>query len=122
MNTIKKSFLITLVTLSVFPSSVLAVTYKPTITVQTQTTSKTPTTIKPGNAMMVAKVEYLLPYPGILPDNPLYFLKAARDKIIEFLIADPVRKAEFYILQSDKRLGMTSMLLEKGNTTRAETT
>ncbi|MBI3577350.1 hypothetical protein HY086_04910 [Candidatus Gottesmanbacteria bacterium] len=46
----------------------------------------------------------------------------ARDKIIEFLIADPVRKAEFYILQSDKRLGMTSMLLEKGNTTLAETT
>lgn len=69
-----------------------------------------------------AKVEYQLPYPGILPDNPLYFLKAGRDKLMDFLIVEPVRKTEFYILQADKRLGMAMMLLDKGSTTLAETT
>lgn len=50
------------------------------------------------------KSEYVLPYPGMLADNPLYFLKKIRDTILENLIADPNRKIEFYILQSDKEL------------------
>lgn len=49
-------------------------------------------------------IEYDLPYPGILPGNPLYNLKMIRDRAIEFLISDPRKKAEFYLLQSDKRL------------------
>jgi len=57
---------------------------------------------------------YALPYPGILPDHPLYFLKTLRDKIIESLIADPVRKAEFYILQSDKYMNTAIFLQQKG--------
>jgi hypothetical protein len=36
-------------------------------------------------------VDYQLPYPGILHDNLLYKLKALRDKLVEFLIADPLR-------------------------------
>lgn len=106
MNAIKKSVLITLVALSFAAAPIGAV--------QVQTTSKSTT--------MVKKVDYLLPFPGILPDNPLYFLKAGRDRVMDFLIVDPVRKAEFYILQADKRLGMTVQLLDKGNTTLAETT
>ena len=51
---------------------------------------------------------YLLPYPGMLPDNPLYMLKAMRDRVINFLIADSQKKAEFYLLQSDKRLNAVS--------------
>jgi len=47
-------------------------------------------------------VDYPLPYPGIMIDNPLYALKNLRDKIMELLIMDPVKKVEFYILQSDK--------------------
>ena len=109
MNTIKKSILITLVTLSTLTFPALAAT-------------KIPTSTKSTDVMMVKKVEYLLPFPGVLPDNPLYFLKAARDRIMDFLIVDPVRKAEFYILQADKRLGMTVQLLDKGNTALAETT
>jgi len=31
-------------------------------------------------AAMKLKSEYALPYPGILPDHPLYFLKDFRDK------------------------------------------
>ena len=68
-----------------------------------------------------AAIDYTLPYPGILPDNPLYFLKDLRDKIIEFLISDPVNKAEFYILQADKKLNMGITLSGMGKTTEANT-
>lgn len=51
-------------------------------------------------------VEYALPYPGILPDHPFFFLKRIRDSVMELLISDPVKKAEFYLLQADKRLSM----------------
>lgn len=56
------------------------------------------------------KVNYELPYPGMLPDSPLYFLKQARDWILDKLIVDPVKKAEFYILQADKRVAMGIVL------------
>ena len=59
---------------------------------------------------------YLLPYPGILPDHPLWFVKAARDTLIGFLIADPLKKAEFNLLQSDKRISAGEALLKKGKT------
>lgn len=61
----------------------------------------------------IQKVEYTLPYPGLLPDNPLYFLKAGRDRLIEFLISDPAKKAEFYLLSSDKRLNTGYYLILK---------
>jgi len=57
--------------------------------------------------------EYILPYPGILPDHPLYFLKQLRDNILDFLIVDSYRKVEFYVLQADKRLNMALFLYEK---------
>lgn len=56
---------------------------------------------------------YTLPYPGILPDNPLYFLKTLRDRMIIFFISDPLKKSEFYLLQSDKRLESSWYLLKK---------
>ncbi|MBI5619910.1 hypothetical protein HY950_03040 [Candidatus Gottesmanbacteria bacterium] len=64
--------------------------------------------------------EYALPYPGMLPDHPLYSIKALRDRIMDFLIVDPARKVEFSILQADKRLVMGKALLEKGNAQLAE--
>ncbi len=63
------------------------------------------------------KSEYVLPYPGMLADNPLYFLKKLRDKILENLIADPVRKIEFYVLQSDKELSAGILLGAKDKQT-----
>jgi hypothetical protein len=71
---------------------------------------------------VVQKVEYALPYPGILPDHPLYFLKRLRDTILERLISDPIRKAEFYLLQSDKRLQMGLMLINNGKGNLGEST
>lgn len=59
------------------------------------------------------KVDYQLPYPGLLPDNPLYTFKAVRDKVIEFLISDPAKKAEFYLLASDKRVNTGYYLILK---------
>lgn len=60
------------------------------------------------------KEEYSLPYPGILPDNPLHFLKALRDKIILLLISDPVKEAEFNLLTSDKRIYAAQLLADHG--------
>jgi len=59
-------------------------------------------------------VEYTLPYPGILPDSPLYFLKMIRDRIVGLLISDPLKKAEFNLLQADKRLNSGIFLFKKG--------
>lgn len=60
------------------------------------------------------KVVYNLPYPGILPDHPLYFLKVVRDRITDWLTRDNLKKAELYLLYSDKRVAMAQFLSKKG--------
>jgi len=60
------------------------------------------------------KIIYNLPYPGILPDNPLYPLKIVRDRIIEWTTRDNLKKAEFYLITSDKRVAMAMALAKKG--------
>ena len=69
-------------------------------------------------------IDYSLPYPGILPDNPLYFLKALRDRTISFFISDPLKKAEFNLLMADVRLNAAQYLFAKGEAkySLAETT
>ncbi len=57
--------------------------------------------------------QYILPYPGILPDNPLYFLKAFRDRLVSFLIADLLKKAQFDLLEADKRLAAAMFLFDE---------
>ena len=61
----------------------------------------------------VEEINYELPYPGMLPDSPLYFLKTIRDAVVRFLISDPLKEAEFDILTSDKRIYASLMLAEK---------
>ena len=65
-------------------------------------------------------VEYELPYPGILPDHPLYFLKMTRDWIVRLLISDLLKKAEFDLLQADKRLNSGLYLLHNDKDKNAE--
>ena len=60
------------------------------------------------------KVLYNLPYPGILPDNPIYFIKIVRDRITEFATREQLRKAQVYLLMSDKRVAMAQALVKKG--------
>ncbi len=83
-------------------------------TVSAQVIELSPTIPISTPAAAVQTVDYQLPYPGLLPDNPLYVFKAARDKVVEFLISDPVKKAEFYLLSSDKRVNTGYYLIIKG--------
>lgn len=90
----------------VFLLSIVPIAYaQEELKIQTVTLSPTP----------APDIEYALPYPGILPDNPLYSIKAARDRIVSFFISDPLKKAEFDLLQADKRLQAGMFLLHKEN-------
>ncbi|MFA6005591.1 MAG: DUF5667 domain-containing protein [Patescibacteria group bacterium] len=54
--------------------------------------------------------EYQLPYPGILPDNPLYPAKVVRDRMMEFFTREPLKKSELYLLFADKRINMAQFI------------
>lgn len=69
-----------------------------------------------------SKTEYQLPYPGLLPDSPLYFVKVFRDRLIDFLVSDPLKKAELNLLQADKRLVAADMLFANGKPELGEST
>ena len=68
------------------------------------------------------RVNYELAYPGMLPDNPFYFLKVIRDGIVKLLINDPLKKAEFSLLNAEKRMYAGKMLIQKGEQPLALTT
>lgn len=57
---------------------------------------------------------YHLPYPGILPDHPLYALKMVRDRLVDWLTFDKVKKVELFELYADKRIGAARALVEGG--------
>lgn len=58
-------------------------------------------------------IDYVLTYPGgILPDNWLWYFKAARDKAQYMITSDSLKKAELSLLYSDKRLGASKTLFE----------
>lgn len=69
-----------------------------------------------------ATVEYYLPYPGILPDNPLYKLKAIRDQLQLWTTFDPIKKAQVQLFLSDKRINAARVLIEGGKRGLAVTT
>lgn len=62
----------------------------------------------------VQATDYELPYPGLLPDNPLYPLKMLRDRVVLILISDSIKRAKFNLLQADKRL-QAGLYLYNGN-------
>ncbi len=68
------------------------------------------------------KVVYQLPYPGILPDHPLYPIKVIRDSLIVFFIREPIKKSEYYLLLSDKKIAMSLELIQKDKYQLAITT
>ena len=60
------------------------------------------------------EINYQMPFEGnVLPDSPLWVLKAARDRIWFFITASPSRKAELALLFSDKRLMSAKVLFER---------
>ena len=60
------------------------------------------------------KVDYYLPYPGILPDHFLYPVKMIRDKLLVFFTTEPLKRAELFLLFADKRIGAAKSLIEGG--------
>jgi len=58
------------------------------------------------------KANYELPFPGLLPDHPLYLLKAARDQTLVFVTTDYERKARLQLELSDKRIRAGELLVD----------
>jgi len=72
----------------------------------------TPELSVPGNNDV--QINYYLAYPGkILPDHPLWMLKAIRDRIWLLVTTNSSRRAELKLLFADKRLGSAKILFEK---------
>lgn len=91
-------------------------TYAQTITLPMPTPeASTPSAAPTGS-------NYFLPYPGILPGNPLYSVKLIRDKIKEFTTQKTLDKSYFYLLQSDKRLAAGIVLFDSGDQQVSENT
>ena len=61
-----------------------------------------------------SEINYYLPYPGILPDSPLYKIKMVRDRIWLWLTPEPVSRTEKLLLYSDKRVAAGKALIEGG--------
>lgn len=57
---------------------------------------------------------YQFPWPGILPDHPLYKLKVLRNKIIAKIIYSPMKRVEFDLLMADKTLYASKLLMDQG--------
>ncbi len=73
-----------------------------------------------AQASVFAAKDYNLPYPGILPNHPLYTVKVIRDRFLEFFTRDQVAKSELYLLYADKRINMAKMLSDQSEWALAE--
>ncbi len=63
-----------------------------------------------------SEVNYRLPYQGtIIPGNPLWSVKAARDKMWFLVTVNHLKKAELALLFADKRLAMSDSLFQNKN-------
>lgn len=66
--------------------------------------------------------DYYLPYPGLLPDHPLYWVKMVRDRVQLLLTVDKSVKAEKLLNYADKRLGAAWALIDGNKKTLGVTT
>lgn len=91
----------------------------------TQLTKNTEASLSADFKKTNVEVNYYLPYPGILPDHPLYWLKMVRDRLALWLTRGEVEKFDRLRLYADKRLGAAQALilgnkLELGITTASK--
>lgn len=68
------------------------------------------------------KTNYELPFPGLLPDHPLYLLKAGRDRALLFVTRDYESKARLQLELSDKRVRAGQLLVDEKKYELAVTT
>jgi hypothetical protein len=66
--------------------------------------------------------DYSLPYPGLLPDHPLYFLKMIRDRLQLWITRDTIKRSELMLHYADKRIAAALALAEKGKSGLAVST
>lgn len=76
-----------------------------------QTISTNPV-VDEKQAFLEQENNYYLAYPGILPDHPIYWLKMARDKMVEVFTSDRLKKTGVWMDFADKRLGAAKVLVE----------
>lgn len=81
-----------------------------------------PARVYPAGEVVTVRVQYYLPYPGMLPDSPLYKVKAARDRVMLWLTVNEEKKAKRELLYADKRIGAAAALLDGGKPDLAITT
>src|SRR5258708_38682343 len=67
--------------------------------------------VTPTQPISSTPIDYQLPYPGLLPDSPLYFLKMLRDNLTSFFLSKPLDKANFELLQSYKNIEASYLLV-----------
>jgi hypothetical protein len=61
----------------------------------------------------ISEINYVLPNAGsVLPDSPLWNLKALRDRVWYLITPSPLKRAELALLFSDKRLAAAKTLIE----------
>ena len=76
----------------------------------------TPDKVYPAEERAVVRVEYYLPYPGMLPDSPFYRVKALRDYVKLALTTNSEKRIETMLLFADKRVNAAVALVEGGKT------
>jgi len=108
------------IVLFIFAISILVAVTRPVVlahaqeeVVETDTPVGIDTIASESATTQSARVDYELPYPGMLPDHPLYILKVIRDGIVKLLINDPMKRARFSLLSAEKRMYAGKMLVEK---------
>jgi len=61
-----------------------------------------------------SEINYVLAYPGkVGPDSPLWYFKAARDRVWSIFTFDEGKKAELNLLFADKRLVSSAVLFQE---------
>jgi hypothetical protein len=72
-------------------------------------------TIRVEEVKMGDQIIYKLPQAGILPGNPLYIFKEARNWLWEKFSFGDERKAKILLLLADKKMAECRRLIENGN-------
>lgn len=75
-----------------------------------------------SSSVFAQSADTKLPYPGLLPDSPIYFLKSIRDKVKGFFIFSEDGKALYALTLADKRLSEAKALSDKGEDELASVT
>lgn len=114
----KKLFfsLVILFSFFVFPTQTFAQEDQEVVVEEVQEEANELNEEAPKVATPPATVKYDLAYPGTLPDSPFYKLKVLRDRIILSMISYPQKKMEYYLLQTDKGILASAILVDKGKT------